>query len=339
MTTAFKVFLALTVMIGVLLGAGCAGDPRPVVLEGHTMGTTWTVRIAGISAAEGARLAPLLAARLNELNRHLSHYEPESELSTFNKLQNDAWFSMSTDLATVVVEALKVSEESNGAFDITVAPAVDAWGFGPGAATGQRPDIATLEFAQLHSGYKKLQLRDDFRALRKLDPLLRLDLSAIAKGYAVDQLTYLLESRDIRNYMVEIGGEVRTAGTRPDGKGWRIGIESVNASLPIQYVIAPGDEAVATSGNYRNFYLLDGRKIAHTIDPATAMPADNGLESVSVIAPDTMQADAYATTIMVLGPDAGFAFAERLHLPALLIPSDTKQPARRTTEFERYLIR
>ena len=339
MAAALKIVLTHAIVIGALLAGGCDRHPPPVVLDGQTMGTTWTVRMAGISVAEGARLAPLLAARLEELNRHLSHYDPESELSTFNKQQNDAWFSMSPDLATVVVQALKVSEESNGAFDITIAPAVDAWGFGPGAATGQRPDIATLQFAQLHSGYKKLQLRDDLGALRKLDPLVRLDLSAIAKGYAVDQLAYLLESRDIRNYMVEIGGEVRTAGARPDGKGWRIGIESVNASLPIQYVIAPGNEAVATSGNYRTFYMLDGRKIAHTIDPATGRPADSGLESVSVIAPDTMQADAYATTIMVLGPEAGFAFAERLDLAALLIPGDSKQSARLTTEFERYLIK
>ncbi len=303
------------------------------------MGTTWTVRVAGAAEAERARLQPLLETRLDELSRVFSHFDPQSELSTFNNKDDDSWFTMSADLATVIEQALRVSIESDGAFDITVAPAVDAWGFGPSAPTGQRPDEATLEFARQHSGYRKLELRSDAAAIRKRDPLLRLDLSAIAKGYAVDQLAYLLESRGMHNFMVEIGGEVRTAGVRPDGKGWRIGIESPYNALPIEYVIAPGDAGVATSGNYRNFYKLDGKKFAHTIDPATASPADNGLESVTVIAPDTMQADAYATAIMVLGPEAGLAFAERLELPVLLMVSDPTVPAARTASFEPYLVK
>jgi len=303
------------------------------------MGTTWTVRIAGITGTEQARLQSLLEARLDELNRHLSHYDPDAEVSTFNQQNNTAWFKVSTDLATVIEQALRVSAASDGAFDITVAPAADAWGFGPTAATGQAPDGTTLQSARDHSGYQKLELSDDQSAIRKLDPLIRLDLSAIAKGYAVDQLAYLLENLGMHDYMVEIGGEVRTAGERPDGKGWRIGIESPHNALPIQYVVAPGNAAIATSGNYRNYYMLDGKKISHTIDPGTAMPVNNGLESVSVIAPDAMQADAYATTIMVLGPEAGFAFAQRLGIAAMLMLSDTATPAIRTSEFEFYLAK
>ena len=196
-----------------------------------------------------------------------------------------------------------------------------------------------LQAAREHSGYRKLELSDDQSAIRKLDPLLRLDLSAIAKGYAVDQLAYLLESMGMRDYMVEIGGEVRTAGVRPDGKGWRIGIESPDNALPIEYVVVPGNAAIATSGNYRNYYILDGKKISHTIDPGTAMPVSNELESVSVIAPDAMQADAYATTIMVLGPEAGLAFAQRLGIAAMLMLSDSATPAIRTSEFEFYLAK
>ena len=143
----------------------------------------------------------------------------------------------------------------------------------------------------------------------------------------------------MRDYMVEIGGEVRTAGVRPDGKGWHIGIESPENALPIEYVVVPGNAAIATSGNYRNYYILDGKKVAHTIDPGTAMPVSNGLESVSVIAPDAMQADAYATTIMVLGPEAGLAFAERLGIAALLMVSNSATPAIRTSEFEFYLAK
>jgi thiamine biosynthesis lipoprotein len=303
------------------------------------MGTSWTVRVAGVPAAERARLQPLLETRLDELNKHLSHYDPQSELSSFNEQNNSEWFSTSVDLATVVDAALRVSAASDGAFDITVAPAVDAWNFGPTAATEQPPRPATLQSAREHSGYRKLELRSDQRAIRKLDPQLRLDLSAIAPGYAVDQLAYLLESMGMHDYMVEIGGEVRTAGERPDGKGWRIGIESPYNALPIEYVVAPGNAAIATSGNYRNYYILDGKKIAHTIDPGTATPVSNGLESVSVIAPDAMQADAYATTIMVLGPEAGLAFAQRLGIPAMLMFSDPATPVIRTSEFEFYLAK
>jgi thiamine biosynthesis lipoprotein len=329
----------LTAIAATLLAAGCSSEPAQITLEGRTMGTTWTVRVAGVPESERARLQPLLDTRLDELSRVFSHFDPESELSAFNNQDDDSWFTMSADLATVVEQALRVSAESDGAFDITVAPAVDAWGFGPRAPTGQRPDAAQLQFAQQHSGYRKLELRRDVPAIRKLDPLLRLDLSAIAKGYAVDQLAYLLESYGMHNFMVEIGGEVRTAGVRPDGKGWRIGIDSPDSALPIEYVIAPGDAGVATSGNYRNFYMLDGKKFAHTIDPDTASPVDNGLESVTVIAPDTMQADAYATAIMVLGPEAGLAFAERLELSVLLMVSDPTVPAVRTASFEPYLVK
>jgi len=322
-----------------LLVNGCSSEPPQILLEGRTMGTTWTVRVADVPEAEQARLQPLLESRLDELSGRLSHFDPESELSAFNNQNDDRWFTMSADLATVVEQALRVSVESDGAFDITVAPAVDAWGFGPSASTGQRPDEATLQFARQHSGYRKLELRRDVPAIRKLDPLLRLDLSAIAKGYAVDQLAYLLESYGMHNFMVEIGGEVRTAGVRPDGKGWRIGIESPDSALPIEYVIAPGDSGVATSGDYRNFFMLDGKKFAHIIDPHTALPADNGLVSVTVIAPDTMQADAYATAITVLGPEEGFTFAESLELPVLLMVSDPAVPAAYTASFEPYLVR
>ena len=184
----------LATIATVLLTAGCSSEPAQIELQGQTMGTTWTVRVAGVPAAERARLQPLLETRLEELTRHLSHYDPQSEVSAFNQQNDTAWFEISADLATVIEQALRVSAASDGAFDITVAPAVDAWGFGPSASTGHAPDTTTLQSAREHSGYRKLELSDDQGAIRKFDPLLRLDLSAIAKGYAVDQLAYLLES-------------------------------------------------------------------------------------------------------------------------------------------------
>jgi thiamine biosynthesis lipoprotein len=190
-----------------------------------------------------------------------------------------------------------------------------------------------------HSGYRKLVSRDAPHAIRKEDPLLRLDLSAIAKGYAVDQLAYLLEYRGLRNYLIEIGGEIRTAGTHSDGKPWRIGIQPPADGLDLEFVVVPGDAAVATSGDYQNFYMLAGRKVSHTIDPGSARPVENGLTSVSVIAPDAMQADALATTLMVMGPDAGLKFAEEQYIPALFFVRE-KGAIRTfyTAEFKNYLL-
>ncbi len=256
--------------------------------------------------------------RLAELTAQLSHYVPESAVGSFNRYRGTDWVSIPQDLLNVIVQAQQVSRLSAGAFDVTVGAAVDAWGFGAAEAEPP-PDRDTLGAARRHSGYTKLETRPEPPAIRKLDPLLQLNLSAIGKGYAVDQLAYLLEAQGCNNYLVEIGGETRTAGLRSDGNPWRIGIQPPDESQFIEYVVTPGDAAVATSGDYRNFYWLGDKRIAHTIDPATAEPVANSLASVSVIAPSAMQADAYATMLMVLGPAEGLAFSRDNDIAALFI--------------------
>jgi thiamine biosynthesis lipoprotein len=257
--------------------------------------------------------------RLEQLSQHLSHYDPESELSAFNNYAVTDWFPVSAELGTVVEYALTVSALSNGAFDISIAPAIDAWGFGPTDIADMPPTEEVLNTVLLHSGYTKLASRESPRAIRKDDPLVRLDLSALAKGYAVDQLAYLLEDQGIHNYLVEIGGETRTAGVRRLDTPWRIGIQPPADGLDLEFVVTPGDAAVATSGDYRNFYMQDDRRISHTIDPSNAQPVANGVMSVSVIAPNAMQADALATALMVLGMVAGAEFAAAQDIAALMI--------------------
>jgi thiamine biosynthesis lipoprotein len=309
------------------------------MLTGPTMGTTYTLRGTDCGAVDCADIEQAINKRLTQLTQRLSHYDPDSELSRFNAHRGTDWLTVSDDLAGVVDYAQSISRLSDGAFDISVGPAVDAWGFGPGESVDGPPDPATIRLLQQHSGYEKLRVRLATPALRKTDPLLRLDLSAIAKGYAVDQLAYLLESSGVRNYLVEIGGELRTAGVRADGKPWRIGIQQPGGDAEIEFVVLPGDSAVATSGDYQNFYMLDERRISHTIDPATGAPVEQGLASATVVAPDAMQADALATALMVMGPEAAHRFAERHDIAALLLvrTANGLRPVM-SASFEPYLL-
>lgn len=334
-----RIWMAPCCLLVFGLLAGCAETDDDLHLAGKTMGTTWSARLADCGHADCAQLEEATNERLEELTRRLSHYEADSELTTFNAQTSTGWTAVSRDLLTVVEYALSVSELSEGRFDVTIAPAVDAWGFGPAPTDLTTPTAETIELALRHSGYQKLAARSAPPALRKADPLLRLDLSALAKGYAVDQLAYLIENAGSSNYMVEIGGEVRTSGFRPDGKPWRIGIQPPDTGLDIEFVVTPGEAALATSGDYRNYYMLDDRRISHTIDPASGTPVTNSVASVSVIAPNTMQADALATAIMVMGFDAGMEFARANEIAVLIIqrtPEGTR--ASQTPEFERHLL-
>ncbi len=311
---------ASLIAVAILLNSCAKNDgPTKTTLTGSTMGTTYTVIVADCEAETCSGLRESIDARLKQLIIHLSHFDSNSELSRFNEYHGRGWFAVTEDFARVVDYAQSVSRLSGGAFDITVAPAVDAWGFGPVETNGVPPATGAVTEARKHIGFEKLEVRLTPAALRKLDPLLRIDLSAIAKGFGVDQLAYLLEANGLHNYMVEIGGEIRTAGVCDDGKPWRIGIQAPADDTGVEYVILPRDSAVATSGDYRNYYMVGDRRISHTIDPGSGSPIDSGLASVTVVAPNAMQADALATALMVIGPEHGIAFAERHDVAALLL--------------------
>ena len=262
-------------------------------------------------------------AELRRVDASLSMFNPESTISRINSGTSQA---TDTLFRTVLALAQRVSFATNGAFDITVAPLVNAWGFG--FKSGIMPDTATIDSLRQLVGFERIALDPDGR-LVKADPRIVLDCSAIAKGFGVDRAAAVLRRHGVANYMVEIGGEVVCAGTNPKGEAWRVGVnkpvdDPTSTSNELDTVLTLTGRALATSGNYRNYYVTDdGRRVAHTIDPATGFPAHHSLLSATVVAPTCAEADAYATAFMVMGIDNAKALLPQLpHLQVYLIYDD-----------------
>jgi thiamine biosynthesis lipoprotein len=304
----------------VLFMPGCK-SPTPFEHYGLALGTSFAVKASFLpSGVDPEKLKTELETKLEEVDREMSTYLPDSELSRFNRSASTDWQPVTPNLAKVVAKALEVSRLSDGAFDVTVGPLVNLWGFGPDARRNQAPETSAIEAAKARVGYQYLQARLSPPALRKLRPELYVDLSAIAKGFAVDYLAEHLESLGVGDYLVEIGGEVRVKGRSPTGRKWRVAIEKPVPKLSqIEKILELSDIAVATSGDYRNYFEAGGKRFSHTIDPRTGWPISHRLASVSVLCPTTMEADALATALMVLGEEQGFTLAEKEGIPALFI--------------------
>jgi thiamine biosynthesis lipoprotein len=332
----------------ILVAAGlvCLGacGPREQVetrrFEGPTMGTTYHVTVPGIrSEAEARRVQDCIDRTLEAVDRHLSSYAKDSELSVLNTDTSTDWIPVSTTLLAVIAAAQRVSAESGGAFDITVGSLVRLWGFGVGASEAEsaveQPSREFIYDAMANVGYSWLEVRvEPEPAVRRGKVPLELDVDAIAPGYAVDRASSCLVHAGFANHLVEIGGEVRAAGRREDGQPWRVAIESPVMTPRQAYAgVELSDLAISTSGNYRDFRRLsDGRLVSHTIDPRTGEPVRHGLASVTVVHPRAVLADAYATALMVLGPEEGFALAEHLGLPALFLERIGQSQALRERE-------
>ncbi len=303
--------------------AGCGGPEQPAKVVrsffGTTMGTEYTVRVvAPAGEPDLPALQQEIDSRLEAISRQMSTYLPDSEISRFNGYEGRDWFPVSAEFARVVAAGLEVSRSTQGAFDVTVGPLVDLWGFGPAGRPDDVPADEAIAACRARVGYERLEVRTEPPALRKLRPDLDIDLSAIAKGFAVDEVARIVEQHGIRAYMVEIGGEVRTRGRKPDGGSWRIGIERpVATAREIQWVVELDDRSLATSGDYRNFFEQQGRRYSHEIDPRTGRPVEHGLVSVSVLAGDCVTADAWATALIVLGPEAALPAARQQGLDVL----------------------
>lgn len=330
---------ASSLFVLVALCIGCGGEPaQPVALAGRTMGTTYSIKVDRLpSGVDAKSLQAEVDARLELVNDQMSTWRDDSELSRFNAHGGTDWFPVSAATAEVVAAALVVSEQSDGAFDATVMPLVNLWSFGPEARPDKVPTEEELAAARAHVGWRKLHVRDDPPALKKDDPRLAVDLSAIAKGYGVDVVAEHLDELRVAGYMVEIGGEIRTRGTKPDGTLWRIGIEApLDDVRQVHDALELSDSSMATSGNYRHFFLEDGKRYSHTIDPRTGRPIEHRLASVSVVADDSMTADALATTLMVLGPEDGYDWAKKHDIAAFFLVGDgTTFTERATPRFER----
>ena len=310
------------VIVGVLSACDSPEPGSPLwSIQGQTMGTTYQVKIVDPpETADRTVIEAALEARLEKVNRQMSTYRADSDLSRFNQSRSTEWTAVPIPLRTVVDAALEVSELSGGAFDVTVGPLVNLWGFGPGKQEERVPAATEIEQALQRVGARHLLTRSTPPALRKKRPDLYVDLSAIAKGYAVDVLSLYLEESGISRYLVEIGGEVRSGGTNPNGEVWRIAVERPTpGQRAVLRTVALSERGMATSGDYRNYFVQDGRSYSHTIDPHTGSPVRNPPASVTVVADSAMFADAMATALTVLGPEAGFALAEQEGIAALFI--------------------
>lgn len=311
------------------LGTGVlvADSPPLAQIDGETMGTWYSIKWAPADADDPEAVQRAVDARLAEINAMMSTYDPESELSRFNSSMTTDWFEVSAETALVVRRALEISELSGGAFDATVGPLVRLWSFGSGERTYEPPPEDELSAALETVGHGQIEVRENPPAIRKARPDVELDLSGIAKGYGVDEIARVLDERGIADMFIEIGGEVVARGSRQH-RPWRAGIERPDTlQHQLHSTIELADEALATSGNYRNYFEKDGVRYAHTIDPQTGRPVTHALAAASVIADDCMTADALATALLVLGPDAGPRFADEHRIAALFMTHDGQKLA------------
>lgn len=323
LTTTIAGACSLLMLLAVIVGCGdTAVRMNPVVFGGQTMGTFYTVKIVDRNAASDEQLAQAeggVAALLKEINLQMSTYDTSSEISRFNKSQDTGWFQVSPDFAGVVDLSLRASHLSEGAFDITVGPLVNLWGFGPENVPQEVPSQVSIDAAMKNTGFDNLGVRLSPPALKKSGAEIYCDLAAVAKGHAVDRISAFLKSKGFPDHLVEIGGEIKAAGRHADGQPWRIGIKTPDSSDGIQKAITLDNRAMATSGDYMNYFERDGVRYSHLIDPRTGYPINHRLASVSVIDESCAYADIMATAINVLGPQDGYELAVRLNLAALLI--------------------
>jgi thiamine biosynthesis lipoprotein len=325
-----------------LLVAACARSPQELELSGPTMGTTYTVKVAAPPASlDSARLRATIDDVLAQIDRSMSGYRSDSEVARFNASASTQWYEVSGDLAALAQAALDISEKSGGAFDITVAPLVAAWGFGPAGELTVLPNVEQLAQLGASVGYRKLHVQLDPPALRKDVAELSIDLNGIAPGFAVDQLADRLLALHAENFMIDIGGEIRARGRSARGEPWHIAIERPVDTQRAPYAGVWLDSAsVSTSGEYRDYYERDGRRYSHTIDPRTRQPLERAPGSVVVIASSTALADGWATALNVLGPHDGLALASKEHIAVLFIErAGDGWRSQSTAEFERYRLK
>ncbi|WP_194437512.1 FAD:protein FMN transferase [Vibrio fluminensis] len=299
--------------------AGCEKPVEQIHLSGPTMGTTYNIKYIeqdGLPAPEAIQTE--VDRLLEEVNDQMSTYRQDSELSRFNQHQSAEPFTVSPQTATVVKEAIRLNGLTLGALDVTVGPLVNLWGFGPEARPDVVPSDEELAARRANIGIEHLSV--DGTQLTKDIPNLYVDLSTIAKGWGVDVVANYLQAEGIQNYMVEVGGEMRLKGLNREGVAWRIAIEKPTVdSRGIQEIIEPGDMAVATSGDYRNYFESDGVRYSHIIDPQTGKPINHKVVSVTVLDKSSMTADGLATGLMVLGEERGMQIANDNNIPVFMI--------------------
>lgn len=312
-----KVFLLFICSISLIVG--CSETREQIHLTGPTMGTTYNIKfINGDGIPSQEKLQSEVDRLLEQVNDQMSTYRKTSELSQFNQYKGSDPFVVSPDTAQVTKEAIRLNRLTLGALDVTVGPLVNLWGFGPEARPEVVPTNEELAVRRANVGIDHLTLEGN--SLTKDIPDLYVDLSTIAKGWGVDVVANYIEQQGVQNYMVEIGGEMRLKGKNRENVAWRIAIEKPDIDeRSVQEIISPGDMAVATSGDYRNYFERDGIRYSHIINPETGKPINHKVVSVTALHASSMTADGLATGLMVLGEKVGIDVANKNGLAVFMV--------------------
>ncbi|WP_250657914.1 FAD:protein FMN transferase [Alkalimarinus coralli] len=345
------VLISIVALAGLLL-SGCEKNEPAVstsqtkhsvkqVFEfsGPIMGSSYHIKVV---LTDGKELSENLAAGVNEslvrIDRLMSTYKPDSEISRFNAAPQNIWFPVSHETFDVIALGQEISEKSGGYYDMTVGPLVNSWGFGPTGKPVKIPDEGQLQRVMNRVGFGYLELKPESSSILKRADIY-LDLSSIAKGYAVDVVADYLQQHGVTDYLVEVGGEIRAQGFKPDDSVWRLAIEAPTVGeRSIYKVIELTNAGLATSGDYRNYYQEEGVRYSHTIDPFTGKPVQHSLTSVSVVRPTSAEADAMATMFMVMGAERGYKFAVENNIAAFFIFRNGDEFESQSTQaFKRYL--
>ncbi|MEB6222458.1 FAD:protein FMN transferase ApbE [Pantoea anthophila] len=319
----YQTNLLLTAVLALSLVA-CdkpAAEPA-LVLEGKTMGTVWRVSLAGVDQARKAELQQRIQQRLDADDAELSTWKPDSALSRFNQSRDLTPQLVSENMADIVTTALRIGRKTGGAMDITVGPLVNLWGFGPTKQPVHTPDAAQIAAARAETGLQHLRVVQGAGGqwLQKDLPGLYVDLSTVGEGFATDHLARLMEQLGINNYLVSVGGAVLSRGLNAQQQPWRVAIQKpTDRENAVQARVDLQGHGISTSGSYRNYYELDGKRISHVIDPVTGRPIEHKLVSATVIATTALEADGWDTGLMVLGTEKAKALALEQHLAVYLI--------------------
>jgi len=323
--------------------AACADQPAQhaaeTLISGQTMGSAWTVKLAGPLPVSAEILRAGAQARFDAVNLALSTYRTDSALSRFNADDNGEWIVIDAELGEVLTYALSLAEASGGAYDVTVGPLVNLWGFGPVPATNQVPAAAAIEAARANVGWRGVVVDLENHRARKR-PGMRVDLSSLGKGRGVDRVAEYLDAQGVTNYLIDLSGKLRARGRNARGAWWQVAVErpaaDVSSSTPAiePVVVSLQDESVATAGDYRRFFESGGRHYSHIIDPRTGFPVTHNTVSATAMAADCMQADALATVLMVMSPAEALALADRMDVRAMLIGhAETKYLVQRSASW------
>ena len=304
---------------------GASESEDALVIEGKTMGTFYRVSLAGVDNNRGSALREQIEAQLKEDDHELSTYKEDSVLSRFNQYQGNVPQPISAGMADAIVTSMRIGQLTGGAMDITVGPLVNLWGFGPDKQPVKMPTAQQIADARQRIGLQHLKViqQSDGQYLQKDMQGMYVDLSTVGEGYATDHLARLIEGNGISNYLVSVGGAVVSRGYNPKGNPWQVAIQKpTDKETTVQAIVDLQGMGISTSGSYRNYYELDGKRLSHIIDPATGAPITHKLVSATVIAPTALEADGWDTGLMVLGTHKALALAEKEHLAVYLITKE-----------------